>query len=188
MNKKGSWWIWVGGILIFLLLIVIFLYFTLFSPNHENYYSSLEAAGTLVNPVSALNNEQAVNQFDDSFVYYLLVSIKAYNLHNPPLSSDTPKMNIYVDNLTYSAEIVNGEIKIYTGEINNPDINIRTTKDEAVKMLRTTSYISVSFQEGKSSVEKIAGQSTLFGKGYLNLYNQITGSGLTGNVIRIYTS
>ena len=141
----------------------------------------------MVNPVSALSNEQAVAQFDDTFVYYLLVSIKAYNLHNPPLSSSTPKMNIYVDNLTYNAEIVNGQIKIYNGETSNQDINIKTTREEAVKMLRSKDYVSVSFQQGLSSIDKVAGQSTLFSKGYLNLYTELTGKSITGNVIRIYT-
>ena len=144
MNKSGRWPIWLAGILIAILLIGIFLYFALFNPRNNGYYSNLEAEGKLVNPVAALSNDEAVNQFDDTFVYYLLVSIKAYNLHNPPLSSSTPKMNIYVDDLTYNAEIVNGEIKIYIGETNNQDINIRTTKEEAVKMLRSSCLLYTS--------------------------------------------
>lgn len=187
MDKNGRWAIWLAGILIFILLIGIFLYFALFNPNNSVHYYNLEAEGKLANPVLSLTNEQAVAKFDDSFVYYLLVQIKAYNLHNPPLSSSTPKIQIYVDELSYNAEIVNGIIKIYNGESSNKDIIIRTTKEEAVKMLRSSNYISVSFQEGKSSIEKVEGQSVLFGKGYLNLYNEITGKSITGNVVKIYT-
>ncbi len=188
MSNRGGWILWASIGLIVLLVIGIFLYFSLYHKDYSSKYSDKLSSGQIVNPVSGLSMEQAVQQFNESFVYYLLYSINAYNLHNPPLSSDTPKIEIYVDSDVYNAEISNGEIYVAKGEISTEDIIIKTTKEEAVNMLQDKKYISQSFSSGNSQIQLVASKVTLFGKGYLSLYNQLTGKGITGNVIRIYTS
>jgi hypothetical protein len=182
MNKRG-WVLWVSIALIAALIIAIFLYFALFKPNNSGAYSG----ETLINPVEGLSDKQAVLAFDESFVFYLLYSIKAYNLHNPPLSSDTPKIEIKVGDDVYNAEIKKGEIIVGKGAIEGEDIVIGTTKEEAVKMLRDRNYVTQSFNDGKSEIEMVAGKTTLFAKGYLNMYTELTGKSITGNIIRIYT-
>ena len=142
----------------------------------------------LINPISNLTQEEAIMQFNESFVSYLLYSIKAYNLHNPPLSSDTPKIKFLIGDDSYNAEIIDGLIKTQKIGINNEDIQIITTKSEAVKMLRDRDYVEQSFKLGNSRIELIAGKTTLFSKGYLNLYTKLTGKSVTGNTIRIYMS
>lgn len=47
-------------------------------------------------------------------------------------------------------------------------------------------YIKQSVQEGKTSFELKASYTTLFSKGYLNIYKEITGKSFTGSVIRIF--
>ncbi len=49
-----------------------------------------------MNPAEGLSVEQAIVEFDESFVYYLLFNIKAYNLHNPPLSSAEPRIEFFM--------------------------------------------------------------------------------------------
>ena len=63
----------------------------------------------MLNPTDNLNDKQATAQFNESFVFYILYNIKAYNLHNPPISSDTPKVEFSIDNDIYNAEITNVE-------------------------------------------------------------------------------
>lgn len=186
LGKKGSWVVYVSIALIVLLVTVLFFYFALYNPNYDSFYDNQIMGGELVNPVSGLSYAEAVEQFDENFVYYLLYSVKAYNLHKAPLSSDSPKIEVYAGDVVYNAEIVSGKIYVSQGEIAKKDIIIYTTKEEAVKMLQDSSYIQSSFSEGKSSAEKIEGQSILFGKGYLSLYTELTGKGITGNVARIY--
>ncbi len=152
-----------------------------FNPNNESVYSGRE----IVNPVSNLTDEQAVIDFDEDFVFYLLYSIKAYNLHNPPLSSNYPKMEVDVGGDIFSASVKKGLIEVESGGIAEEDVVIRTTKEEAVKMLRDRNYVTESFSEGRSGIDLIADKTTLFAKGYLKLYNEVTGKSITGNLIRV---
>ena len=184
MNKKGTWGLWVSVILVIILILLIFFYFTLFSPRNEKLYSGDKA---LVNPISGLSHEEAISQFNESFITYLLYEIKAYNLHNPPLSGDTPKILVFVGDDSYGAEIDAGSIYVHKGGIEGQDIIIRTSKEESVNMLSNEDYVKESFQNGKSNIELAASKSVLFGKGYLSLYEQLTGKSVTGSVIRIYS-
>ncbi len=128
------------------------------------------------NPVAYLSDEEAVVAFNISFVLYLLQSIGASELHTAPLNSDLPRIEVIVDNEAFGAEVENKRLRIWKGGAENEDIIIRTTKVEAVKMLRDRGYVFTSFQNGDSGIELVAGKTTLFGKGYLNLYNKLTGS------------
>ncbi|MBS3065853.1 hypothetical protein J4229_02280 [Candidatus Pacearchaeota archaeon] len=180
MGKKGSFIFWVSIILAVLLIIIAFLYFALFKPQTSGGKSVI-----LNNPVSGLTDEQAVVAFNESFVIYLLYSIKAYNLHNPPLSSNYPKLEIDVGGDIFSANVQKGAIYVSKNEIFEEDVIIRTTKEEAVKMLRDKNYVVKSFNDGKSGIELVASKTTLFAKGYLNMYTELTGKSITGNLIRI---
>ena len=184
MNKRGSKLLWVSVSLAVLLILAIFLYFALFNPNNQSVYSGQE----IRNPAVNLTNEEAVIAFDESFVFYLLYNLKAYNLHNPPLSSDYSKLEINVGGEIFSATVKKGVIAVSREEILEKDAIIKTTREEAVKMMRDKSYVAKSFNDGLSGMELVASKTTLFAKGYLNLYNEIIGKSVTGNLIRIITS
>jgi hypothetical protein len=161
--------------ILFVLILVVgaLAYYVFVGPSHKTVYSS--SGRILPNPTAGLTDEQAVGKFDESFVYYILVGIKANDLHNPPFSSDTPKIKFYIDNDVFNAEINDGSIQVNKGEIGNSDIAIRTTKLEAVKMTRDGNYIKTSFSNGGSNIELLAGKTTLAMKGYWNIYNELSG-------------
>ncbi len=186
MNKRGSWVLWVSIGILIVLIVGIFLYFALWKPNYDKVYAAKVYSGALFNPVGNLSNEEALLKFDESFVYYLLYEIKAYNLHNPPLSGNKPKIGFFIGEDPYNAVINNGDILVSKGVIDSKDAIITTTKEEAIKMLRDKEYIKTSFSSGTSKIELIASKSILFAKGYLNLYSELTGKGVTGNVVKIY--
>jgi len=154
-------------------------YFAFTGPNFGEIYAEKLASGEIVNPVEGLTDEEAIAAFDETFVYYLLVNIKAYNLHEPPLSDDKPVMKVYVGDEVFNAKVSEGEIDIGRGEINTEDIILRTSASEAVKMIRDKSYIEQSFENGESKIELIASETTLFSKGYLTLYTELTGKTLS---------
>ena len=183
MNKRGGAIFWISAVLVLMLIVALFIYFALFKTNNSSVYSGQ----ILKNPVFNLTDEQAVVAFDEGFVFYLLYSIKAYNLHNPPLSSNYPKIEIDVGGEIFSATVKKGVISVSSGGILNKDIIIKTTKEEAVKMMRDKGYVTKSFNDGLSAIELIADKTTLFAKGYLNMYNELTGKSVTGNLIRMYT-
>lgn len=181
MEKRGSWVFWISISLVVMLIIAAFFWFILFKPNKTVYHGD-----AITNPIANLTMEEAIMKFDESFVFYLLYSIEAYNLHNPPLSKDIPRMEIVVGEDIFNAVVNAGAINVGRGHISKKDIVIRTTKEEAVKMIKDINYVTQSFNDGKSSIELVAPKTTLFAKGYLNLYNRLTGKSVTGNVIRIY--
>ncbi|MFH1290532.1 MAG: hypothetical protein ABIH92_03930 [Nanoarchaeota archaeon] len=129
----------------------------------------------LTNPIINLTDEQAIQQFDETFVRYLLYSIGADQLHNPPFSSDIPKIEIEVSDDVFSAEIKKRSISVSPVSTSEKDIIIKTTKLETVKMLRNNNYVSESFAQGKSTIELITSKTKLFTKGYLKIYNRLTG-------------
>ena len=187
MNKRGSKFYWISVILLIILVVIIFFYFVLFNP-HNKFYSEEVKSGRLINPASNLSIEQGVKEFDESYVFYLLYSIGAYNLHNPPLSYDKPRIEIDTEDKIYNAVIEGGKINVFLGEIDDEDIRIKTTKEELVLVLKNKDYFKESFSSGKSSMDLVADKTKLFSKGYLNLYKELTGKSVTGSVIRIYTS
>lgn len=184
--KRGSSAIWLGVSigLVVLLIGMMFFFYALAGKDYGEKYSSNENN----NPVINLSNEQAIERFDESFVKYLLVEIKAYNLHRPPLSNELPSMKLEIGPKVYFAKVDNGEIIVSENETKNVDIIISTSIEESVKMLRNSAYISESFSSGDSRITLLADKTTLFGKGYLKLYTELTGKSITGNVVRIYVS
>ncbi len=172
MYKRGSKWIWVSLIIVVILLIVVGVVYY-FLANREG------SAGTSVillqNPAAGLAFEQAVASFNESFVLYLLYNIGANKLHNFLFSDDEPKIEIFVENVVYNAIVEKGNIKVGKGEIEEEDIKIKTSREEAVRMMNDKSYIEKSFQNGNSQIELVAGKTKLFLKGYLGLYEDLTG-------------
>lgn len=182
MNKRGKWIIWASIIVLVLFVIALFFYYALAKP--RNNFNSGEV---LVNPAINLSLEEIEQQFDEKFVYYLLYYAEAYNLHNPPLSRDTPKIELKIGEDVYSAVVDDGNMLVAKTGIDERDIILITAKSEAAKMIKYPEYIKDSFSSGKSSVELVANKATLFSKGYLNLYTKLTGKSITGNVVRMYT-
>ena len=54
-------------------------------------------------------------------------------------------------------------------------------------MMKDANYIKDSFISEKSSINLLADKTTLFTKGYLNIYNELNPSSVTGNIIKIYS-
>lgn len=158
---------------------VYFLFFSSGGGSGETY--------VLANPAEGLSDEEAAARFDESFVVYLLYSIGANELKNVPFTSNTPKIEFYIGDDVYNAEIVSGSVNAGKGAMDGEDIIIRTSAEEAVKMIRDKNYISESFSNGGSGIELIAGKTTLFTKGYLGIYTKLTGNSVTGSLLsRLY--
>lgn len=168
-------WIKVSLIVVAVLIVAIgfFSWYIFIGPDNSGLYKG--GGRVLENPVSGLTMEEAIDQFDEDNVYYLSVIIESYNLHNAPFSSDTPKIVIYAGDDLFSIEISDGRISVERGEISGEDIIIYSTKEEVIKMLIDSNYIAESFNDGLSNVELVAGDIELAAKGYLKLYDTITG-------------
>ena len=175
MGKRGLGWLGITIIvLVVLVLIAVGIFaFAIFNIGAKNPYAGLD--GEVTNPAEDLTVEEAVEQFNESFVFYLLYSIEAYTLHNPPFSSDKPKIEFLIDTDVYNAVITDGMIDVSKGPINDEDAVITTSTEEAVKMIKDESYIEDSFRSGLSQIELISGKTKLASKGYLGIFQQLTG-------------
>lgn len=187
MNKEGKWVLFLSIAIVIVLVVGMFLFFALYKPNNQKLYENEIASGRLKNPTDNKSYDEALQNFDQSYVYYLLYSIGAYNLRNVPLTSNNPKIEISLNDNSFNADIENGIIKVFPGTIDNEDVIIKTTREEIVSMLKNESYVPESFKKGRSSIGLKADKATLFAKGYLNMYNSLTNKGITGSVIGIYT-
>jgi len=186
MDKKGRVFLVVSISLVILLVIVMFLYFVLFKPNISRSYA-LQGIN-LTSPIENLSEQQAIDNFNESYVSYLLYSIGAYGLHSSSFNGADPKIGVDVNGEHYEAIVQNAVIKVSKRESVKPDVVIITSKGEIIKMIKDKNYVKESFSSGESSIEPKASKTTLFAKGYLNLYNDLNSEGITGNIIKISTN
>jgi len=162
-----------------IVIIVLVIVIVVLAAYFLGFFGSLGGGGgntiVLNNPVVGLSDEEAIEEFDESFVIFLLYSIGVNELHNVPFTSNEPVIEFYIDEDAYTAVVRKGSIGAGRGVSDDEDIIIRTSKVEAIKMLRDGGYVTRSFANGGSSIELVAGKVTLFAKGYLGLYTDLTG-------------
>lgn len=173
--------------------------------NPENPVQGGDGANPeLENPNNATTNTTRLNlSTSDSLLEYLsseqflrdaiielMIELEAYNLHEVVLNNDDlPIIEIHIGSIVYGVEIVDGDILVTDGEISGEDIVITTTRDELEDIVFSEDPKAVivdSFNSGRSNVELVPGRGELVMKGYLQIYNELYGTGITGSVIRIF--
>jgi|WetSurMetagenome_2_1015567.scaffolds.fasta_scaffold157941_2 hypothetical protein len=170
----------VGIVLVVALIITSFVYYATAQNTQKTEIN---------NPINGIGMNKSEIIVDEDQVAYVLNEIGAWKLHNPPLSSNRPKVEVIVNTNTFRAEVSNGKIAVEKGNWDSPDIRIRTSGSEIVDAITSANikdYIKQSVSSGKTRLELVAGYAQLFSKGYLNLYQDITGKSFTGSVVRIF--
>lgn len=90
-------------VIILILLIAIASYFV-----YANLFSNISNNIVFTNKSSINQTEVGIEQ-----VNYLLYNLGANNLHNPPFSSDTPKIEIVVGDDVFTSEVISGKINTF---------------------------------------------------------------------------
>jgi hypothetical protein len=196
--------LWVFGIVLLLVIIYgIFLLGAIFGTSTigSNITYVNPVLGVLANVQASLENQlnemqtienlseevieeviiQAELEFDQDYINYVLHAMSAWKLHNPPLSSNKPKIRVIVDEEIYNSEVDDGVISTFVGDIEDPDIAIITTKREVIQAMLVedmTEFMKLSVAEGRTTIEMLAGQLELASKGYLQMYEDVTGESL----------
>jgi len=57
-----------------------------------------------------------LNELEKESINYLSVKLSLYNFHSFPFTSNTPKIQVYLEDRMYYIEIIDGEIYIKEGE------------------------------------------------------------------------
>ncbi len=173
--------------LTFLFIVIAFLFVISYNDLSRANYS-------YINPMVVMSIDEKMLDYEDEItedhINYLLNELEVYKLHNPPLSKDTPKVEVKIDDEYWGVEVVNNEFITTRGRTEQADIQLVTTKQEVINSLNsddTTAYLRDSFARLDSWVELNAGFTRLFFKGYYGLYKKMTGEGTTGSLIRFFS-
>ena len=163
-------------VFLLILLLVFVVYFLFFvGRDYSAVYEQRLASGEIKNPLENLSVEEAVENFNEDFVYYFLVANKAYNLRDTILDDHPPHLEFNIDGEIYTGIIDDGEISVVKENRVDEDIIISTSKEEAVKMMLDDDYIEESVANGATEIGLVASKTKLAAKGYLDLYEEMTG-------------
>ena len=177
-HKKKMRRLVIGLIIAAVVIILagVFLYFSNQNPKPEGKTITKESLST--------------TEISEDHIAYVLYQIGASKLKKIPLTGNTPKINFIIVPESYKAEVINGMISVSSGIWENPDIIITSSKEEIINAIASLSikeYIKSSVSSGKTTIDMKAGYTELFAKGYLSLYEEITGKSLTGSMIRRFS-
>ena len=117
-------------------------------------------------------------EITSNVVGHVLNLLGAKELHNIPLTSKTPKIEILVDDQTFNSEIKKGNIITSLGTTGEKDIKISMTRRNVIDIINSTmpsEVITAAINDGSMNLELEASKTTLFTKGYLSLYSKFTG-------------
>jgi hypothetical protein len=164
----------LGVILVIILLFISFFYVALARPANKKQ--------DIVNPYNSSQSQLEVNE---QYVSYILNEMGAYQLRSNSI------IEIDVEGKNFTSYIDKGNIRTLPGKSDEEDIRIITSKEEvknALSSVNVKEYLKGSVASGKTSIEMVAGYTKLLSKGYLYLYQDITGKSFTGSFIRIFSS
>ena len=146
----------------------------------ENPLKNIVFANT--NEVGVVNKEAVVEQgiieFDVDYINYLLVAIGVGNLHKSMIGYGNPKIEFVLGDEIWSSEINGGVPNAQKTSIENEDLRITISKEEAVKVLLSENieqFMKDSYSNGNLGIDMVASKTELFSKGYLKMYKELTG-------------
>lgn len=177
--KKVTWAIIVGVVLILIFIVAAFFYLALASPSNQKQ--------ELLNPTFGVSLNEVV--IEEQHVSYVLNEIGAYKLHNMPLTGEKPIIEVKIEDEVFNCEISSGKIKTTKGNGDSPDLRIISTRQEIMNALNSSNIkesVKNSVVSGEIDLEIVGGYTTLFQKGYLSLYQDLTGKSISGGVIKIF--
>jgi flagellar basal body-associated protein FliL len=128
------------------------------------------------------NNESKTNisieelEITEEFIEYILIKLNATNLlHKNPITRENPIINFKIEEKEYTAEL-DGKVIMSIGLSSEADIQFNSNKKTIAKSILSENPAQVFRDsvavEGTTTIEKIAGDTELFAKGYLSLYEE----------------
>jgi hypothetical protein len=144
------------------------------NPMNEIVSANIDKSGNI--DLSKVVSEGEV-KFNESFIAFIVNSMGVSKLHKSTIGYGNPRIEFSLDSEIWSME-VSGGLNIGKGEIEDPDLKIIMTKEEAVKSLLSNDikeFMKDSVTSGRTEIEMIAGEVELFSKGYLDMYKELTG-------------
>ena len=161
-------------------------YFSVFNKHKQVIENPLKGITVNFNsPQTSTNQTQTEIHIDDieitpQFLSYLLNEIGAWQLHKNPLTGEEPIITFKISDQEFYS-VINNEITTQESQIPQgleSDMEFTTSKESLVKAILSDSPPDIfkqSIQDGDTIITPLATQSKLGLKGYLTLYNGLTG-------------
>jgi hypothetical protein len=123
-------------------------------------------------------NEITLDQIEitPEFISYLLNEIGAWELHKNPLTFEEPIINFKIGDKTFYSKISDHIPKTFDGLSDKADIQFNTNKEDIIRATSSQSPKEIfrdSLANGRTEVVTLVGESELFAKGYLKLYEDL---------------
>lgn len=121
--------------------------------------------------------EEGIINFNEDYINYILVALGINYLHKSPFL-ENPLIEFNLGGDIWNSEIIKGLPVSKRGSIDNEDLRISMSKEEAIEALLSDNikeFIKQSVNNGNTNIEMIAGKTELFSKGYLDMYKELTG-------------
>ncbi|MBT3397673.1 hypothetical protein HOA55_03200 [archaeon] len=110
------------------------------------------------------------------FISYLLNEIGAWELHKNPLTFEEPIINFKIGNKNFYSKISEHIPQTFPGLSDNADLQFNTNKEDIIKATSSQSPREVfkdSLANGGTKITTLVGETELFAKGYLKLYEDL---------------
>ena len=162
--------------LIFLSILGIgYIYFFIFSP-------SFIERPEIEKPLLVDNISVSENQ-----IYYFMMKIDAYKLHNNPLNNEPPVIAFKINNEESLVSIENNDFRFVNNL--NPDIRIFLSEDTFFEVIQSENFEDIllkKYDQGELEIEIVSSESTLALKGYKSIYDKIASENeITGNIVNL---
>jgi len=121
--------------------------------------------------------QQGISEFNEQYIIYLLVALGVNNLHKSYVGYGNAEIDLIIDQEIWSAILSSG-LSVSKKQSDNPDLKIKMSKEEAVKALLSSNiqeYLKDSVNNGNTQLEQISNKIELASKGYLKMYDTLTG-------------
>jgi hypothetical protein len=181
-KKVSKWILIIFGILVVLAAAYFLGFFSRASINQitiEHPMKAIIIANT--NEAGGVNGqavlERGIDEFNEDYIIYLLVSLGANNLHKSYVGYGNAEVDIVMDNEIWGAIISDG-LSVSRQRTGDPDLRISMSREEAVRALLSSDvqqYMKESVNNGNTRLEQISNKVELASKGYLAMYSSITG-------------
>ncbi len=174
-------------IVLVVILIVIYFYFNFIKSDSDRNVRVIENPLKKIvlentNEKGEINKDKVVQEaivdFNEEYINYILIALGVSKLQTSPLGYGNPKIELHIDEEAWSSEVIDGELYTQKQFIDDEDAIIYMSKEEVVEALLSShlrNFMINSVKGGDTKIEMIADNTELFTKGYLKMYQELTG-------------
>lgn len=175
----------------------VYAYTSIISPNVEKPLIEPAPLPAQTQQLQSASPEEPL--VEEEHIQYLVNELGGYNLHDHPVNQEAAVMEFQVvesdpnNPRLFTITIKDNYPTVTEGAATNPDIRLHATETVLVELLQSDNFntkVVELVNDGSMWIEILTDETTLAMKGYLSIYQQLTGdeNQITGNVASEFRS